>query len=130
MPFHQGHGVPEHVPDEGDDVDASQGCGVALVVLDQPAAACAPGERLVDNPASVQQDEVALHAWQLDDMQRDAPGRSLCSCLSGAPLINVGKPDAVAGYVLDIGGKALDCDPVADISRNDVEDEPASVRRA
>ena len=58
--------------------------------------------------------------------------RSLTTCrdtlsiggrLSGVTLIDIGEPDAVAGRVLDFGGKRLDGSPVADIGRGDVQSE-------
>ena len=36
-------------------------------------------------------------------------------------LVDIGKPDAVAGCILDIGGKALYRGPVADIGRSDMQ---------
>src|SRR5271156_1588304 len=113
--------MSEHVSDEGDDVEASECCGVALVVLDQPTAASGPCEGSFYDPASGQQDKTALCLRQFDDVQRDALDRGgICGCLSGVALIDIGKPDAVSGRVLDIGGKTPDRGPVADIGRCDV----------
>ena len=64
----------EHVSDEGDDVEAGECWGVALVVRDRPAAAYSPGEGSLHDAASGQQDEAVPGVRQSDDVQRDALG--------------------------------------------------------
>ena len=57
-------------------------------------------------------------------MQRDALGRgSIGASLAGVALIDIGEPDAVAGRVLDVGGKAPYRGPITDIGRSDVQGE-------
>ncbi len=50
-------GLSVHVSDERDDVEASEGRGAVLVILDQVAAARCPGEGSLHHPAPRQQDE-------------------------------------------------------------------------
>src|ERR1700760_3575300 len=104
----------EHVSDEGDDVEASECCGVALVILDQPAAARGPCEGSFDDPAPGQQDEAARCLPQSDDVQRNPLGRSgICGSLSGVALIDIGECDVVASCVLDIGDETCDRGSIA-----------------
>ena len=53
-------GAPEHEAGEGDEVEAGQRLGQALVVADEPAAAGRPGEGTLDHPPARQQDEAPL----------------------------------------------------------------------
>jgi hypothetical protein len=118
-----------HVSDEGDYVESYECCGVALVVFDQPAATSGLCEGLFYDPASGQQDKAALCLWQFDDVQRDALGRGgIRGCLCGVTLIDIGKPDAVSGRVLDIRMKSPDRGPVADIGRSDAQGEQVAKR--
>jgi len=60
-------------------------------------------------------------------MQHDAR-RSVGSRLSRIALVDVGKPDAVAGRILDIRGEAFYFDPVTYIGRGDVQGEQMAQR--
>ena len=73
--MHKVSGSFEHVSDEGDDVEAGEGGGVALVVFDQPSASGHPGEGSFDDPASWQQDEAPLGLGEFDHAQFDSVGR-------------------------------------------------------
>lgn len=83
----------------------------------------------VHHPASGQQHEPSFRFGQLDDVHRDALGcGGISGGLSGIALVDVDQSDAVAGCVLDVGGEALHCDPVADIGRGDVQGKQVAER--
>ena len=112
--FHQVYGALEHVSDEGDDVEARECCCVALVILDQPATACGPGEGSFDDPASGQQNKPALCLWQFDDVQSDALSRGgRGGGIASVALIDIGEADAVAGCILDISSETADRSTIA-----------------
>jgi hypothetical protein len=80
---HQFCGLFEHVSYESDYVEASECCSVALVILDQPAAARRPGEGSFHDPASWQQDKSAFCLRQFDDVQRNPLGEAASAYPSG-----------------------------------------------
>ena len=53
-------GAFEHEDDEGDEMQAGQGLGQALIVSCEPSAAGHPGEAALDHPPSGQQNKTAL----------------------------------------------------------------------
>ena len=129
MHSHQLCGMLEHVSDECDDVEASECCCIALVILDQPAAACGPGKGSFHNPSPWQQDKTPLCLWQFDDVQGDALGcYGVCGCLAGVALIDIGEFDTVTCCILDIGGKAFHRGTVTGVGRYDVQGEKVAER--
>ena len=129
MNSHQVCGMPEHVSDECNDVEAGECFCVALVIFDQPTAACSPGEGSFHDPAPWQKDKPSLCLRQFDDVQRNTFGCcGICGCLAGVALINISKFDVVASGILDIGGKAFHSGTVADIGGRDVQGEQVAER--
>ena len=60
-------GVFTHISDRGDNVEASERCNIALIVLDQPAAPCCPRQGPCYHPAPRQQHEAQFGFGELDD---------------------------------------------------------------
>src|SRR6476646_12195113 len=90
-------GAPEREAGEGDEVEASQRLGQALVVAGEPAAAGRPGEGTLDHPPAGQQDEAPLRRGRLDHLQGDAVrGGRLGGAVPGVALVDVGDLDAPA----------------------------------
>src|SRR4051812_41616111 len=65
-------GTPEHEVGEGDEVEAGQRLGQALVVAGEPATTGHPGEGTLDDPPAGQQDEPPLRRGRRDHLQDDA----------------------------------------------------------
>src|SRR5579859_3150076 len=102
-------------------------CRMLSWVTTRAAAARSPGEGPFDDPASRQQNKPALRLRQFHDVQRDAlGGGSLRGRFAGVALIDVGKLDAVARGILDIGSKPGYRLSITDIGRRHVQG-PASV---
>ena len=116
----QGRDLLEHITDENDDTESCEGFSISLVASDEAPAPRVPGKGSFHDPASWQQDKPALCLRQFDDVQRDAFGRGgICGGFAGVALIDIGKRDAVARGILDIGSKTGDGLAIADISRRD-----------
>ena len=64
--YHEFCGAFEHEADENDDVQAREGFGVALVVLDEPSASRRPSERSFDNPSFGEQYKALFRLGQFD----------------------------------------------------------------
>ena len=80
----QASGAPQHEEDEGDEVQAGQGFGQALVVPGQPSAARRPGEGAFDHPSARQEHEAALASGSLTT-SRAIPCAAAASA-AGAPV--------------------------------------------
>ena len=77
-------------------MEAGEGLGISLVVLDEPAEPGGPCEGSFDDPSARQQDEAALGLGQFDDLEVDAMlGRGLLGTLPSIALIDPGDLDAV-----------------------------------
>src|SRR5690349_5699448 len=68
----QGSSLVQHQADEGDEVQADQGCLQPLVVLGQAPEARGPREAALRDPPPRQKDEPFLRLGHLDDLQVDA----------------------------------------------------------
>ena len=92
--------------DESDSVEAGECCGVALVVLDQLAAACGPGEGSFHSVGAAGQGRALPPAVRRSAAQCPQPRRHL-RLSRGVALIDMDRLDAVAGCILDVGGQTL-----------------------
>jgi hypothetical protein len=114
----------EHVSDECDDVEASKGGRVALVVFHEPSTTRSPGEGPLHNPTSGQQNEASLGLRQLDHLKLDPFGCGcLRRCLASIALIDIGEGYRVTCRILDIGGQAADSLAIADIGRRHMQSQ-------
>src|SRR5690606_21957174 len=91
-----------HQESKGQEMQASQSFGQALVVACQAAKTRCPAERTFNHPTTRQEHKAALGIRQLDNFQADTlVSRRLVSVATGVALVDKGDLNGLTRHFLD-----------------------------